>query len=53
MTLVKVIKKGGWGSVNELLTRGEGGSKTFDFMLALFIHRPQIENANEKNFETI
>ena len=39
MALVNVIIEGG-GSVNKLLTRGEGGSKTFDFMITFFIHDP-------------
>ena len=38
---VNVIMEGGQGSVNKLQTRGEGGSKIFDFMLAFIYTRPQ------------
>ena len=44
MALVNIIMKGGRGGVNKLLTRGEGGSKIFDFMLTLFIHGPLAES---------
>ena len=40
--LVNVIIVGGYVDANNLLTRGEGGSKNPDFMLTLFVHGPYL-----------